>query len=105
MNKISLVIPSKNSYSQLSELLTSISKWSLFPNEIIVVDSSIEKFDLNSQIKDFCDENKIKYTFIQKNNLYPGHARNIGVKKSQFNFIAFLDVNTLPSNEWMGNSF
>jgi len=101
MNKISLVIPSNNNYIQLCKLLDSINQWTLFPNEIIIVDSSNIKIQISEQFKIFCIKKNIILILKYKKNLYPGNARNLGIKNSQYNLIAFLDVNTFPSNDWL----
>lgn len=45
----------------------------------------------------------IDHVFVAK-PVFPGAARNIGIKRSRAKFIAFLDVNTLPPKDWLKTS-
>ena len=51
-------------------------------------------------------QKKIKLITIYKKNLFPGAARNVGILRSNYEYIAFLDVNTLPySKDWLKINF
>ena len=45
MDKISLIIPTKNNSENLNTLLSSIENWTLFPNQIIIIDSGFGFID------------------------------------------------------------
>jgi len=105
MDKISLIIPIKNNSENLNTLLNSIENWTLFPNQIIIIDSSDLKFEVDKLFNYFCDNNGILLNIIYKKNLFPGNARNLGISNSKFNFLAFLDTNTIPNKNWLKNSF
>ena len=51
--EISIIIPSQNAEDELISLLEGISKWSAFPSEIIVVDSSNSQPSLSDNLKTF----------------------------------------------------
>jgi len=87
---VSVVIPTYNRYIYLKRALTSLYNQSLPPNEVIVVDDG--STDNTSQIKD--DFPAIRY-FYQKNSGVSS-ARNLGIKKASFEWIAFLD----SDDEW-----
>ena len=76
--EISIIIPSQNAGDELISLLEGISKWSAFPSEIIVVDSSYSQPSLSGNLKNFFTQNDIKFDLVSKINLFPGKARNIG---------------------------
>ena len=91
---ISIVIPSNNFSHSLEKVLESISKQSLKPKEVVIVDSSPN--DKNQDLtKKFIEFLNIK--FIQVDQAYPGEARNLGVKNSSEEILLFIDSKTVPS--------
>lgn len=102
---ISLIIPSRDAEEKLLHLLCCIPNWKLIPNEIIVVDSSKKKPLIPKDFELFTKEHNIKLLIIHKTNLYPGHARNIGISKSKNSILAFLDTSTIPSNIWLYSGY
>ena len=92
---ISLVIPALSSNFYIEEFLINILFWKKKPKEIIIINTS-NKIILNNEIKKKLKNEKIKLILIQKKNLFPGAARNIGIKKSKCEYVLFLDVNTQP---------
>lgn len=103
--EISIIIPSQNAEDELISLLEGISKWSAFPSEIIVVDSSYSQPSLSGNLKNFFTQNDIKFDLVSKINLFPGKARNIGIELASCNYIAFLDISTIPSNDWLESTW
>lgn len=101
---ISLIIPSKDSKKKLLELLRSISNWEAIPNEIIIVDSSSKKLELPEDIKLFCKNSNIRLVVKNEKNLFPGHARNIGINNSSNSLLAFLDTSTHPNKNWLSSA-
>ena len=97
---ISLIIPVKNDYEAFSQLMNAINDQVLLPKEIIIIDSSVD-----DKIKKISEShflsNLIKY--YKFSNKYPGEARNIGINKSNFDLVAFLDSKTIPHKEWLRN--
>ena len=100
-NKISLIIPHSDSEKELFELLSNIKFWTLYPDQIFIADSSKLKFKISKDFSKFCDDNNITLKITFGYDLFPGAARNIGVLSTENNILAFLDVNTIPSNEWL----
>ena len=99
-SNISLVIPALSSNFYIEEFLINILFWKKKPTEIIIVNTS-NKIILNNEIKKLKNE-KIKLILIQKKNLFPGAARNIGIKTSKCEYVLFLDINTQPYKEdWL----
>jgi len=87
---ISVVIPSYNRYKLLKRALESVYAQSFQAREIIVIDDG--STDATSQIKK--DFPNIKYFY--QSNTGVSSARNLGIKKAKFNWIAFLD----SDDEW-----
>ena len=100
---VSLIIPSQNAKKNLFKLLKCISEWDIIPNEIIIVDSSDDKLIIPNYFNIFVKNNNIKLSVIYGKNLYPGHARNIGIEASNNNIVAFLDTSTMPKRTWLSS--
>ena len=100
-SRVSLIIPSCNDQQALEELLGSIPDWTKKPAEIIVVDSSQLPFKVSDDFMVFLSNKNINLKLIQKDYLYPGHARNIGIREARFDILAFLDTSTHPSRSWL----
>lgn len=98
-NKISLVLTIFGNDGNLDAQLDAIAEQSMLPNEIIVI-NSLKTIDQNKLIKKFKHVLNIKY-FFYKSRLMPGGARNLGVKKSKNEIIAFLDSKTTPEPDWL----
>ena len=76
-----------------------------FPKEIIIINTSNKKYNLNKfLLQKVKKKNFLKV--INKRNLYPGAARNVGILNSKCDYIAFLDMNTLPYDKnWLKLNF
>ena len=99
---ISIVIPSNNFSHSLEKVLESISKQSLKPKEVVIVDSSTN--DKNQDLtKKFIEFLNIK--FIQVDQAYPGEARNLGVKNSSEEILLFIDSKTVPSKDFVSKLY
>jgi len=98
---ISLVIPTFNCADNLKVLLASIAGQSLHPNEIIISDSSDNKL-----IEDLVSSTSIgiPIIYIKSHKKYPGEKRNEGALAANFEWIAFLDVGTIPRPSWLEES-
>ena len=99
--KISVILPLYNNEKELLILLDSLSHQKLLPHEIIIIDSS-ENDRSEKIINDFYSSVKIIYKKIGKSN--PGSSRNSGVKISKYNWLAFIDSNTIPNSSWLLDS-
>ena len=95
---VSLIIPCQNADTKLFQLFKIIPNWEIIPNEIIVIDSSLEKILIPKDFELFVKEQNIDFLLIYKKNLFPGHARNIGISKAKNSVLAFLDTSTSPSD-------
>ena len=95
---ISVVIPCLDFKDSVNQVLTALSRQSLMPDEVILVDSSS-----NNEIRSLKEEFKkfFKVIYLKEEKAYPGKARNIGVNRANCEFIAFLDSKTVPNNHWL----
>jgi len=99
--QISLIIPVYNNYEDAYNVIELIYKQSFLPKEIIIVDSSTNTSD-RFDYKKFSPKINIIYKKILKSN--PGKARNIGVEVSSYEWITFIDTNTIPLASWLIDS-
>lgn len=103
---IALVIPCRDEQTNLNDLLHSITAWTKQADEIIIIDSSQIPTIIPNDFIDFCSTNVITLAHKQFDKLiFPGHARNIGIDASRSNLVAFLDVKTIPSIDWLERNF
>ena len=67
--KVSLVIPCQNDKTNLYVLLNTIERWESYPNEIIIVDSSINLLEIPDELNNFFKLNNITFRILHKKNL------------------------------------
>ena len=98
---ISLVIPIRDDYNDISSLLKKVLEQETKPFEVLLVDSSLIQLLINEEIQESFNIEKIKLIHIRSKPLTPGAARNLGIQKSKCEIIAFLDIKTLPPKNWL----
>ncbi len=103
VEQISLIIPSQNAEDKLLQILSGIPNWKIIPNEIIIIDSSQKELVIPESFVLYAKKNNIRLLVMHKKNLYPGHARNIGISNSTNSLLAFLDTSTRPNKEWLSS--
>jgi glycosyltransferase involved in cell wall biosynthesis len=84
--KISIIIPSYNRSALLHRTLTSVFEQTFLPYEIIVVDDG--SIDNTSEM---LQNNFPQVTYLYQKNTGVSSARNLGIKHSRGDWIAFLD--------------
>jgi glycosyltransferase involved in cell wall biosynthesis len=95
MTTVSIVVAAYNERGNLQDLIPSFVKYRIPEKaEIIVVDSGS---DDTSEY--FVDKPFIKYIRSEK-RLFPGEARNLGIKNATGDVIAFLDADTIVLDGW-----
>ena len=82
---ISLIIPCFENLNSFKDSLSSAINQKYKPEQIIIIDSS-----LSNKIRKYIEKNNFENSSIEiiyhhEKNLYPGKARNIGVKISKCN--------------------
>lgn len=95
---ISIIVPTYNCSENLKKLLQSIFAQSLQPDEIIIVDSSTDR-----SIEDLLTSITSELPLIYKRSVkkYPGENRNEGASTASHEWLAFLDVGTIPRENWL----
>jgi cellulose synthase/poly-beta-1,6-N-acetylglucosamine synthase-like glycosyltransferase len=97
----SVIIPSNHSHHDLLKVITAICSQSVKPGEIIIVDSSAEGGACPINILDACLFHGINLIYEHHIGTFPGKARNIGLHIAKSEFIAFIDVQTIPQKLWL----
>ncbi len=99
MNGISIVVTTHNEGHNIRDLLASLVIQEQ-PVEIIVVDS--ESSDSTPRI---LKEYSKKYNYIKYINkkCTRGEGRNTGVENSKYDYIAFIDGDSIASDSWVKN--
>ena len=88
MSKISVIIPTYNTASYISEAIDSILKQTILVDEIIVIDDGS-----TDNTREIVEKLPVKYLY--QKNMGAGVARNQGVKLAKNELIAFLDADDL----------
>ena len=107
---ISLVIPAACGQQDLIPLITALGKSRALPAQLIVVDvlgtlNDVE-FLIRSNLTVRPELKSVRITTVcSSTNLFPGAARNLAISESLFPVLAFLDVNTIPSSDWLLDSY
>lgn len=100
---VTLVVPMLNEAQVLHELLTGLANQTRKPNEIIFIDAgstdgSIEIVNEWWRVHGWpC----LGCRVVTSLGAYPGEARNVGIKESQGQWIAFIDAGIEPENNWL----
>lgn len=98
---ISIVIPVRNEAANLGELFASLVALDPAPAEVVFVDTgSVD--GTHNQLLNWREESTLPIQVCEKPGAYPGSARNLGVTKAKQDWIAFLDVGTVPKSDWLG---
>jgi GT2 family glycosyltransferase len=95
----SLIICSRNRPKMLEEAVVSILEGTEVPGEIILIDQSDEPHPALCQWKTN-RECEIRYIWTETVGL--SIARNIGIKASKYNILAFTDDDVFVAPEWFG---
>lgn len=91
MNLVSVIIPYFKKGKFINRAIKSVLSQTYNNFEIIIIYDDQNLEELNKILKIKKIDNRIK-VFVNKKNLGAGKSRNIGIKKSKGNLIAFLDA-------------
>lgn len=88
-SKVSIIIPTLNRVSSLARTLGFISKSSILPDEVIIVDQSPR--DTAEKTKKLCDSQTLKIKYIHINEPSLTGARNAGIELCKNDIAIFMD--------------
>ena len=103
---VSIIIPSCAEPYDCIPILKAIDAQVIHPLEVIIIDSSGAAFqEWAHTTEEISIELSARLRIHSVQHVtFPGKARNIGCKLASGEWIAFLDVNTLPAPEWLESS-
>lgn len=96
-----VIIPTNHDHRSLTILFSAIAAQSILPREVIIVDSSKDRGFCPDTIFRFCVDRGILLIYIVREKCLPGDARNLGFENATSEWIAFLDVRTHPTSDWL----
>ena len=97
LSAVSVIIPAHNAEKYLPALLDSLSQQSVKPAEIIVIDD----YSIDST-KDIASDYGAK-TIKNSGKNGPAAARNLGIKSSTGEILAFIDADCISDKDWIKN--
>ena len=99
--KVSIIVPYHNEEKTIIQTLHLIQKQTYKNFEVILINSSSE--DNSSKIINiFIEKNKLKnFNNINENTIFPSDSKNLGIKKSKNNYLAFMDCGLKFSKNWL----
>lgn len=100
MENISIVIPVRNEENTVQPLIDSIGLQTRLPDEVVFVDGGSED-NTAQQIKKNIGKTPFKIKLIEADKAYPGEGRNIGIKNSDCDLIAFTDAGIRLHEKWI----
>lgn len=104
MTQISVIIPNNHEHRALCKVVRSVCDQLVKPTEIVIVDSSAERGECPAEISMNCSNSDIKLIYEQRHLALPGEARNIGLDLARGQYIAFIDIQTIPRPNWLKDS-
>lgn len=91
---VDVIIPAYNAERFIERTLQSVVSQTYLPEKIIIVDDGSTDGTV-SIINDFKNNTKVKIELYRQENKGPNAARNVGLKHSTSEFLAFLDADDL----------
>ena len=102
---VSVIIPSHGTALECAKVLRGICYQSLLPQEVILIRVSNllngENEYWHAWIQDFLKKGVTLNIVEAKSVLFPGAARNLGLMCATMQWVAFLDVETIPFEHWL----
>jgi glycosyltransferase involved in cell wall biosynthesis len=104
VTSISLIIPAYGNPEDCGALLSAVLLQSLRPAEVIIVlsDPAVESVNFRHYWTEQFNSLGINFTVVRVNSTaFPGAARNLGLQYATNQWVAFLDVETIPFEYWL----
>jgi len=97
LKPVSIIIPIKNRYYLLDNLIKNLSNLNYPQYEILIVDDCS-----TDNTKDLLKNYPIKFISLEK-SVGSAKARNIGIKEAKYDIIALTDSDCFVSRNWLNN--
>jgi hypothetical protein len=102
---VSVIIPSYCTALECESVLDAVGCQSLLPEEVVLIRVGAvynrENDYWNAWSKVFVQQGLTLKVVEEESTLFPGAARNLGLRYTTKQWIAFLDVETIPCEHWL----
>jgi hypothetical protein len=101
---VSVIIPSHCALTECENVLKALGSQSRLPDEVILIRviSALDDNGHRNTWSEFFEQIGVTLRIIDvRPPLYPGAARNLGLHYATKRWVAFLDVETIPSEYWL----
>lgn len=101
---VSIIIPSHCPPVECEGVLNALGCQTLLPEEVILVRvaTSSDRRDYWSAWKEFFERSGVTFKVVEGGLvLFPGAARNLGFQHASKQWVAFIDVETIPCENWL----
>lgn len=96
--RVSLIIRTLNEEAAIADCLYSVSRQTKMPDEVLIVDNRSKDKTLEIVRK---NDSALKIRIIDNPILGFASGLELGVKKSKYEYVAFLSADCLPEPEWL----
>lgn len=97
--RVSLVVPVRDEAETLDDLLSSLARQTLQPDEIVFVDGG-SKDDTLTQLHDASGWSST-IRVVEAGDATPGRGRNVGISAASHDWLALTDAGTRAEPEWL----
>lgn len=99
---VSIIVPVYNNKDSLKKTIASLCEQTYPSNryEIIVVDDGSTD-SARDEFIDRCSEKKLHLKYLFQENKGPAAARNLGIRKSNGEIVAFIDSDCIAAKDWL----
>ena len=101
--RVSVILPSAHNFIDTEKSIYAILGQTYTPFEIIIIDSYFLGGYDKKQLQVMCQSKCTVHIISHSEALNPGAARNIGVEKASGDFLAFIDIMTIPRINWLSD--
>jgi len=92
MMKLSVVVPTKNRPNELRNFLNSLWKQDLLPDQLIIIDQSVESNTIRQEVEEKSKQLRININYIHDQNINGlVHAKAVAIGHNNCNIISFYD--------------
>ena len=96
---VSVIVPVRDEEESIRDLIEGLLRQTFAPREILITDGG-SRDATNSIIEEFINAGAPIKLFREQDSL-PGHARNVGASNASCEWVAFIDVGTIPQDDWL----
>jgi GT2 family glycosyltransferase len=90
--KLSVVVPTKNRPNELRNFLNSLWKQDLLPDQLIIIDQSVESNTIRQEVEEKSKQLRININYIHDQNINGlVHAKAVAIGHNNCNIISFYD--------------